>query len=99
MFQKYVITQLIEKVVMSQKKYRSSRCVERNIVLVGRSRSRKSTLAKVIEDVLFRPDRVSLETETQGVQLHKVATDGNDGTRLYFNIVGTPGFYEVTGGG
>lgn len=78
--------------------YRFTRCIDRNIVLIGRSRTGKSTLAKVIEDVFYRPDVETLFSTTHGVEFHKVAASSATGDRLYFNIVDTPGFFEVTEG-
>lgn len=75
-------------------KYRFSRCIDRNIVLIGRSRTGKSTLTKVLENTFYRSGDRQLYSETKGVEFLKVATDALDGRRLYFNVVDTPGFYE-----
>ncbi len=77
-------------------KYRFTRCIDRNIVLIGRSRTGKTTLTKVIEDIFYRSGDRELYAENRGVEFLKVATDASDGSRLYFNVVDTPGFFEQT---
>ena len=84
----------LEATDLKHNKYRFNRCTDRNIVLIGRSRTGKSTLAKVLEDIFHRVGDRELYSETKGIEFLKVATDVSDGTRLYFNVVDTPGFYE-----
>lgn len=77
-------------------KYRFTRCIDRSIVLIGRSRTGKTTMTKVIEDIFYRSGDIELYSESKGVEFLKVAKDASDGTRLYFNVVDTPGFFEQT---
>lgn len=63
-------------------------------MLIGRSRTGKTTLAKVIEDIFYRSGDRELFAQNRGVEFLKVATDAADGSRLYFNVVDTPGFFE-----
>ncbi|CAF3420899.1 unnamed protein product, partial [Rotaria sp. Silwood2] len=70
----------------------------RNIVLIGRSRTGKSTIASVIENILYKPPQRELYSETKDVTFHKVATDAKSTQRYYFNIIDTPGFFEIPRG-
>ncbi|CAF4267893.1 unnamed protein product, partial [Rotaria sp. Silwood2] len=78
-------------------KYQFNRFVDRNIVLLGRLRTGKSTLIKVLKSSSFRPTGESLYTHTQNVQFQNVTIESNDGIKLRFNIFDTPGHFQVTG--
>ncbi|CAF4656443.1 unnamed protein product, partial [Didymodactylos carnosus] len=77
-------------------KYKFNKCVARNIVLIGRSRSGKSTIAHVIEDFKYVPPLRKFYSETREIEFHKIAsTLIQSNTVFHFNVIDTPGFYET----
>ncbi|CAF3707462.1 unnamed protein product [Didymodactylos carnosus] len=72
------------------------RLTTRNIVLIGRSRSGKSTIAHVIEDFKYVPPLRKFYSETREIEFHKIAsTLIQSNTVFHFNVIDTPGFYET----
>jgi GTP-binding protein EngB required for normal cell division len=76
--------------------YKFIHCQERNIVLMGRSRTGKSTVAKVMGDVFHFSTEKTLFAETKQVEFHKVKTGTTDGRHYYFNIIDVPGFFDIS---
>ena len=69
----------------------------RNILFVGRSRTGKSTLIKVLQDKNYSPPLVDLMRGTVDVEVTSftMRSDKYD-NNLHFNILDTPGLFEVT---
>lgn len=76
--------------------YKFIHCSERNIVLMGRTRTGKSTVAKVMGDVFHFSEPHKLFSETKQIEFHKVTTGTNDGRHYYFNIIDIPGFFDIS---
>jgi GTP-binding protein EngB required for normal cell division len=76
--------------------YKFIHCEERNIVLMGRSRTGKSTIAKVMGDVFHFSGEKSLFSETKQIDFHKVTTSTANGRHYYFNIIDVPGFFDIS---
>lgn len=76
--------------------YQFIHCEERNIVLMGRSRTGKSTVAKVLEDVFHFSEERSLFAQTKQIDFHKVKTGTANGHHYYFNIIDVPGFFDIS---
>ena len=76
--------------------YKFIHCEERNIILMGRSRTGKSTVAKVMGDVFHFSEEKTLFSETKNVEFRKVTTATNDGRHYYFNIIDIPGFFDIS---
>ena len=71
------------------------RCDNRNIILVGRSRTGKTTIANVVEDSLYVTSEPSLYSETRKPVFHQISTyDANDECFYFFNFVDIPGLYD-----
>ena len=70
----------------------------RNIILMGRARTGKSTVARTLQDTSYVPNRtLSLYSETKKIEFHPVATPiPRNGPLFNFNIIDTPGFYDQT---
>lgn len=76
--------------------YKFIHCNERNLVLMGRSRTGKSTVAKVMDNVFHFSEEKALFSETKQVEFHKVKTGTRDGRHYYFNIIDIPGFFDIS---
>ena len=72
------------------------RCEERNILLMGRTRTGKSTIAKVLEDVLHEPEPLTIYSQTRRTEVTKFfTTDKTAGRSYHFSIIDTPGFFDL----
>jgi GTP-binding protein EngB required for normal cell division len=76
--------------------YKFIHCEERNLVLIGRARTGKSTVAKVMENIFHFSTEKALFAETKQVEFHKVKTGTTDGRHYYFNIIDVPGFFDIS---
>ena len=76
--------------------FQFTHCDERNLVLLGRSRTGKSTVAKVMEDVFHFSEERALFAQTKQIEFHKVKTGTGDGRHYYFNIIDVPGFFDIS---
>ncbi|UJR17551.1 hypothetical protein I4U23_004447 [Adineta vaga] len=73
--------------------YQFQTAIQRTLVLLGRTRVGKTTLMKVIQNPLYRPDMPSIFSETGRVNIHQFVT--NHKNRHYsFTIIDSPGLYE-----
>jgi len=75
-------------------KYKFVKCVERNVLLIGRTRTGKSTIARVLQDCLNTTTASSLYSETKEVSVTKVIT-GTENQKLFCNIIDTPGLFDI----
>jgi GTP-binding protein EngB required for normal cell division len=76
--------------------YRFIHCKERNIVLIGRSRTGKSTVAKVMGDIFHFSVEKTLYSETKQIDFHKITTNARNDGRYFFNIIDVPGFFDMS---
>lgn len=71
-------------------------CEERNVILIGRTRTGKSTIAQVLENVLHEPEAMSIYSQTRSLELKKFfTTDKETGISYQFSIIDTPGFFDI----
>jgi GTP-binding protein EngB required for normal cell division len=76
--------------------YQFIHCEERNIVLMGRARTGKSTVSKVMANVFHFSEEKALFSQTKHIEFHKVTTGTTDGRHYYFNIIDIPGFFDIS---
>ena len=78
-------------------KYKFQACIDRNVILIGRSRSGKSTVAEVIEDIFYTATDTELYTETNVAIFHKLICPAiDDGLGAFFTVIDTPGFFAIS---
>jgi GTP-binding protein EngB required for normal cell division len=75
--------------------YRFHPSVDRNIVLIGRTRTGKSTLVNVINDIFYVASAHELYSRTQKIEFQTISTDTQDGIWYYFNFIDVPGFFDI----
>lgn len=72
-------------------------CEERTIVLIGRTRTGKSTIAEVLADALYQPKQLSIYSETRATTATNFfTTDKRTKNSYRFTIVDSPGFFDMT---
>jgi GTP-binding protein EngB required for normal cell division len=68
----------------------------RNILMVGRTRSGKSTAVNVIKDLCYAPKDMSIFSDTENPKFQSFALlNKADGVKLTLNMIDTPGVFEV----
>ncbi|CAF0796766.1 unnamed protein product [Didymodactylos carnosus] len=73
-------------------------CTVRNIVLLGRTRVGKTTLAQVLKHLRYVPPQRGLHIRTREIEFINIASTSlkeNQDIVYNFNIVDTPGFYQT----
>ena len=86
----------IQHTVKKHDKYQFVASLTRNIILMGRARTGKSTVARTLQNSDYVPEAdVSLFSETKDIEFHEFAAH-NTGTNtsFHFNVIDTPGFYD-----
>lgn len=85
----------IRGTVQEEDEYLFTESVTRNVILMGRSRTGKTTMAHVLGNAAFFPKDLALFSETKSVEFHPVATTVmKNGVVYAINIVDTPGMYD-----
>jgi GTPase SAR1 family protein len=79
----------------NRKEYGS--CEERTIMLMGRTRTGKSTIAEVLATTLHKPKKLSIYSDTRESVIKSFFTTHTDTGKSYrFTIIDTPGFFDLT---
>lgn len=72
---------------------------DRNIILIGRSRTGKTTIANVISDITYVSKAHELYSQTQTVQFKTISTDTKGDLWYFFNFIDVPGFFDISNNG
>lgn len=88
------------KWVREADEYKLEQTITRNVIIVGRTRSGKSTFVEVMKDVAFQPPQMSIFSQTRdpAFRSFSIGIDQNDGSiprKFTINVVDTPGLFEV----
>lgn len=87
-----MLTQLALE-MSSRNQYQFSQCSDRNIVLIGRTRTGKSTISSVIRDPFYVPPLPSLFACTRNITFNRITTT-HRGNAYFFTIIDSPGLYD-----
>merc|ERR1712137_16596 len=87
----------LQRSVRLSNRYRLEETRTRNILIVGKTRSGKSTATGVMKDPCYVPKEMSIFSDTVDPKFQSFSLDNNkDGTKYTVNIIDTPGLKEVT---
>ncbi|CAF1363025.1 unnamed protein product [Didymodactylos carnosus] len=76
-------------------RYQFAECIDRNVMLIGRTRTGKSTIANIIENIFYVSTQQELYSQTKKAEYHKVLSASGT-TQYYFNIIDTPGLFDIS---
>jgi GTP-binding protein EngB required for normal cell division len=87
-----MLNQLTQE-MSNQNQYQFSQCTDRNIVLIGRTRTGKSTISSMIRDPFYLPPLPSLFACTRNITFNRI-TATHRGNAYFFTIIDSPGLYD-----
>lgn len=66
-----------------------------NLLFMGKTRTGKTTIAKVLENPCYIPPDAKIYSETKQVSVHSISTTLPNSNEIYsFNIIDTPGMFD-----
>jgi GTP-binding protein EngB required for normal cell division len=74
-------------------------CIDRNIILIGRTRTGKSTISEVINNVMSVAKTNELYSQTRTIQFKTISTEARDNIWYFFNFIDLPGFFDIASNG
>lgn len=90
------VTKRIQLAVRKQDPYPMEETSTRNLIMLGRSGSGKTTAINIIKDICAKPQPRSLFSDTVGARFQSFSLDDKRGKKKYtINIIDTPGVAEV----
>jgi len=97
--EKNIDNDMLEKVKYELRKrdnYNLEETELRNVLMMGRTRSGKSTAVGVIKDLCHEPKEISIFSDTENPKFQSFALlNKKDGVKLTLNMIDTPGVFEV----
>jgi len=86
----------LQKLVRQSNKYSLEETHTRNVLMVGKTRSGKSTAVGVLKDPCFIPKGMSIFSDTVDPKFASFSLDDTKvSTKFTFNVIDTPGLKEV----
>jgi GTP-binding protein EngB required for normal cell division len=79
--------------------FKFHKCYDRNVILIGRTRTGKSTMASVVNDITYVSKAHELYSQTQKIQFKTISTETKDNVWYYFNFIDVPGFFDISANG
>jgi GTP-binding protein EngB required for normal cell division len=89
-----MINKLTEE-MSTKNDYRFVPCSYRNIVLMGRIRTGKSTIFDMIRNPFYIPERLDLFAGTRQISFNRITTT-HQNQNYFFTIIDSPGLYDLT---
>jgi GTP-binding protein EngB required for normal cell division len=83
----------LKQAMSQQNEYTFSAGADRNMVLIGRTRTGKSTISEMIRNPLYVPPLASLFAGTRSITFNRISTTHEDNS-YFFTIVDSPGLYD-----
>ena len=78
---------------MSKRKYPFSPCTYRNLVIIGRIHTGKSTICNMLQNSFHIPQLACLFAGTRHSTFNRITTTHRDNAYV-FNIIDSPGLYD-----
>lgn len=75
------------------------KCIDRNVILIGRTRTGKSTIAAVMNKITHVANAHELYSQTQAIEFNTISTNTEDNIWYYFNFIDLPGFFDISANG
>lgn len=91
------VTRAMQQNDVAYNNFKFLKCIPRTMVVIGRTRTGKSTMAEVLKDPTYVPPPAQLYSQTKTVHIKNIAAYvklQNEETVYSISIIDTPGFFD-----